>query len=90
MDNNSLAHTRWDCTYHIIIISKYRRKVMYQELREEIGEILRKLYGYKDVKVVSGSIGSDHIHMCLKISPKLAVSQFMGYLKQCRQFSRKR
>ena len=81
MDNNSLAHTRWDCTYHIIIIPKYRRKVMYQELRQEIGEILRKLCEYKDVEVVSGSIGSDHIHMCLKIPPKLAVSQFMGYLK---------
>jgi len=54
---------------------------MYGELRKEIGEILRKLCGYKEVEVVSGSIGSDHIHMCLKIPPKLAVSQFMGYLK---------
>ena len=81
MDNNSLAHTRWECTYHIIIIPKYRRKVMFGELRKEIGEILRKLCGYKEVEVVSGSIGSDHIHMCLKIPPKLAVSQFMGYLK---------
>ena len=81
MDKNSLAHTRWDCTYHIIMIPKYRRKVMYGELRKEIGEILRKLCGYKEVEVVSGSIGSDYIRMCLKIPPKLAVSQFMGYLK---------
>lgn len=81
MDNNSLAHTRWECTYHIIIIPKYRRRVMYGELRKEIGEILRKLCGYKEVEVLSGSIGSDHIHMCLKIPPKLTISQFMGYLK---------
>jgi putative transposase len=81
MDNNSLAHTRWDCTYHIVIIPKYRRKVMYKELRREIGEILRTLCGYKSVEIVSGSIGSDHIHMCVKIPPKQAVSEFMGYLK---------
>ena len=81
MDKNSLAHTRWECTYHIVIIPKYRRKTMYGELRKEIGEILRKLCEYKEIEVVSGSIGNDHIHMCLKIPPKLAVSQFMGYLK---------
>ncbi len=81
MDANSLAHTRWDCTYHIVIIPKYRRKVMYAQLRQEVGEILRKLCGYKQVEVVAGSISSDHIHMCLKIPPKIAVSEFMGYLK---------
>ena len=81
MDNNSLAHTRWDCTYHIVVIPKYRRKILYKELRKEVGEILRKLCEYKEVEVVTGSIGVDHIHMCLKIPPKLAVSQFMGYLK---------
>ena len=78
---NSLAHTRWDCTYHIVIIPKYRRKVLYKGLRKEVGEILRKLCEYKEVEVVGGSIGVDHIHMCVKIPPKLAVSQFMGYLK---------
>jgi len=54
---------------------------MYAQLRKEVGEILRKLCGYKEVEVVEGSIGSDHIHMCLKIPPKIAVSEFMGYLK---------
>ena len=54
---------------------------MYGELRKDIGAILRQLCEYKEVEVVSGSIGSDHIHMCLKIPPKLAMSQFMGYLK---------
>ena len=64
-----------------MIIPKYRRKVLYKELRKEVGAILRKLCEYKDVEVVTGSIGVDHIHMCLKIPPKIAVSQFMGYLK---------
>jgi len=81
MDNNSLAHTRWDCTYHIVFIPKYRRKVMYQQLRKEVGEILRTLCGYKDVEIVQGSTSSDHVHMCVKIPPKISVSEFMGYLK---------
>ena len=80
-DMNSLAHTRWDCTYHIVMVPKYRRKALYKELRREVGEILRKLCEFKDIEVVTGSIGVDHIHMCLKIPPKQAVSQFMGYLK---------
>ena len=81
MDKNSLAHTRWDCTYHVVMIPKYRRKTMYGKIREDIREILIKLCEYKEVELVSGSVGSDHIHMCLRIPPKLAVSQFMGYLK---------
>jgi putative transposase len=64
-----------------VIIPKYRRKALYKELRKEVGEILRKLCEYKEVEVVTGSIGVDHIHMCLKIPPKLAVSQFIRYLK---------
>ena len=55
--------------------------MLYGEVRKEVGAILRKLCEYKEVEVVTGSIGVDHIHMCLKIPPKLAVSQFMGYLK---------
>ena len=81
MDDNSLAHTKWECTYHIVFIPKYRRKVMYGQLRKEIGEILRTLCGYKNVEIVSGSTSSDHIHMCVRIPPKLSVSEFMGYLK---------
>ena len=64
-----------------MIIPKYRRKVLYKELRKEVGEILWKLCEYKEVEVVTVSIGVGHIHMYLKIPPKLAVSQFMGYLK---------
>ena len=78
---NSLSHTRWNCIYHIVFIPKYRRKVMYGELRNGIREIIRQLCGYKGVEIVSGSVSSDHIHLCVKIPPKISVSYFMGYLK---------
>jgi putative transposase len=81
MDNSSLSHTKWDCTYHVVFIPKYRRKVMYEELRSDIREIIKKLCGYKEVAIVEGSVCVDHIHLCVKIPPKLSVSEFMGYLK---------
>lgn len=81
MGANSLSHTRWDCSYHIIFIPKYRRKIFFKEIRKEIGEILRTLCEYKNVELVKGSISADHVHMYVKIPPKLSVSEFMGYLK---------
>ena len=81
MDENSISHTRWNCTYHIIFIPKYRRKEIYGKLRKDIGEILRQLCGYKDVEIVEANACSDHIHMLLKIPPKMSVSSFMWYLK---------
>ena len=81
MDENSISHTRWNCTYHIIFIPKYRRKEIYGKLRKDIGEILRQLCGYKGVEIVEANACSDHIHMLLKIPPKMSVSSFMGYLK---------
>ena len=81
MDENSISHTRWNCTYHIIFIPKYRRKEIYGKLRKDIGEILRQLCGYKDVEIVEANACSDHIHMLLRIPPKMSVSIFMGYLK---------
>ena len=81
MGADSLSHTRWDCSYHIIFIPKYRRKVMFKEIRKDIGEILRTLCEYKNVELIQGSISADHVHMYVKIPPKLSVSKFMGYLK---------
>lgn len=81
MDNNSLSHTKWNCIYHIVIIPKYRRKVMYGNIRVEIREIIRKLCQYKQVEILEGSVCGDHVHLCLKIPPKISVSDFMGYLK---------
>jgi putative transposase len=81
MDSSSLAHTKWNCIYHIVFIPKYRRKVMYGKVRDDIREILKKLCLYKDVELLGGSVSKDHIHMILKIPPKMSVSKFMGYLK---------
>ena len=81
MDTNSLAHTKWNCIYHIVFIPKYRRKVMYGELRQDVREIIRQLCGYQNVEIVSGSVSKDHVHLCVKIPPKMSVSYFMGYLK---------
>lgn len=81
MGGSSLAHTRWDCSYHIIFVPKFRRKVFIKEIRKEVGEILRTLCEYKNVELVKGSISADHVHMYVKIPPKLSVSEFMGYLK---------
>lgn len=81
MDNNSLSHTRWSCQYHIVFISKYRKKVMYGKVREDMKEILRTLCNYKKVEIISGAVCSDHIHICVSIPPKISVSEFVGYLK---------
>ena len=80
-DDSSLSHTRWNCKYHIVVIPKYRRKAIYGKLRADIGSILRQLCEYKGVEIVEAHAMSDHIHMLVKIPPKIAVSNFMGYLK---------
>ena len=81
MDNNSLAHTKWNCIYHIVFIPKYRRKVMYGKVKRDVHEVIKTLCAYKKVEILEGSVSVDHVHLCLKIPPKLAVSEFMGYLK---------
>lgn len=80
-DMNSLTHTRWNCKYHIVFAPKYRRKVFYQEKREAVGKILRKLCEWKGVNIIEAEVCPDHIHMLVEIPPKIAVSSFMGYLK---------
>lgn len=82
MEKHSLSHTSWECVYHVVWIPKYRRKVLYGEARREVGEILRMLTGRMDgVEIVEGSACADHIHMCLRIAPKYAVSSVVGKLK---------
>ncbi|MBQ1271532.1 MAG: IS200/IS605 family transposase [Clostridia bacterium] len=80
-DMNSLAHTSWNCKYHIVFAPKYRRKVFFGEKRAEIGKILRMLCEWKKVEIVEAEVCKDHVHMLVKIPPKVAVSNFMGYLK---------
>ena len=82
MDNtNSLAHTKWNCKYHIVFAPKYRRKVFFGEKKVEIGKILRQLCEWKGIKIIEAEICPDHVHMLLEIPPKIAVSSFMGYLE---------
>ena len=80
-DTNSLAHTKWNCKYHIVFAPKYRRKVFFGEKRREIGKILRQLCEWKKVNIVEAEVCPDHIHMMVSIPPKLSVAEFMGYLK---------
>ena len=81
MDSESLSHTRWKCQYHIGIIPKYRKKVLYGQLREDVREIIKILCKYKGIEIVSGAVCIDHVHLCLSIPPKMKISEFMGYLK---------
>ena len=79
--SSSLAHTKWNCKYHVVFAPKYRRKIFYNEKREEIREILRTLCKWKGVEIIEGEICPDHIHLLLSIPPKTSISSFMGYLK---------
>ena len=82
MDNTkSLAHTKWNCKYHIVFAPKYRRKVIYGEIREEIGKILRELCNWKQVRIVEAELCPDHVHMLVEIPPKMSVASFVGFLK---------
>ena len=80
-DNNSLAHTRWNCKYDIVFAPKYRRKIFYGEHMAEIGKILRELCDWKGVHIIKAEVCPDQIHMLVEIPPKMSVSSFMGFLK---------
>ena len=78
---NSLAHTKWLCKYHIVFTPKYRRKVIYNQYKESIRDIIKQLCGYKGIEIIEGEIMADHIHLLLSIPPKYSVSSVMGYIK---------
>lgn len=80
-DMASLAHTRWECKYHIVFAPKFRRKVIYGKLKKEIGLIIRELCKRKEVEIIEAEACIDHIHILVSIPPKISVSSFMGYLK---------
>jgi putative transposase len=81
MNNDSLAHTKWNCKYHIVFASKYRRQVIYGKIKTDIGKMLRKLCEYKGVEIIEAEACPDHIHMLISIPPKYSIAQIMGYLK---------
>ena len=78
---NSLSHTKWVCKYHIVFVPKYRRKIIYNQYRADLQEIIRTLCKYKEVEILEGHMMPDHVHLLLSIPPKTSVSSFMGYLK---------
>ncbi len=78
---NSLAHSKWNCKYHIVFAPKYRRQVIFGKIYKDIGVILRKLCEQKGVEIHEAEMCKDHVHMLVSIPPKLSVAQFMGYLK---------
>ena len=80
-DYQSLSHTKWDCKYHIVWIPKYRKKVLYGQLRKELGPVLRELAAQKESEVIEGQLVVDHVHMLISIPPKYSVAQVVGYLK---------
>ena len=78
MDNQSISHTTWNCTYHIVFIPKYRKKILFGKVRKDVGEILRKLCEMKGVELIEGATRPDHVHMYVAIPPKLSVAEFVG------------
>ncbi len=80
-DVGSLSHTKWECKYHVVFIPKYRRKALYYELRQYLGDIFRRLAAQRECQIEEGHLMPDHVHMLLSIPPKHSVSQVMGFMK---------
>lgn len=80
-DVESLCHTKWECKYHVVFIPKYRRKVLYGQLRKHLGEVLRKLAEQKQSRIEEGHVMPDHVHMMIAVTPKYTVSQVIGCMK---------
>ena len=81
MDSNSLAHTKWNCKYHIVFTPKYRRQVIYKQISKDIGQIIRTLCARKGIIILEAAAMTDHIHLYVEIPPKYSVAEIMGYLK---------
>ena len=77
----SLSHAKWDCKFHVVWIPKCRRKVLYGQLRKNLGEVFHELARQKESKVLEGHLQPDHVHMLISIPPKYSVAQVVGYLK---------
>lgn len=77
----SLSHSKWDCKYHVVFVPKYRRKAMFNEIRQYLGPMFHELARQKECRIVEGHLLPDHVHMCIEIPPKYAVSSIIGFLK---------
>ena len=77
----SLSHSKWDCTYHVVFVPKYRRKTMFGGIREFLGPVFHELARQKECRIVEGHLMPDHVHMCIEIPPKYSVASVIGFLK---------
>jgi len=77
----SLNHTKWDCKYHVVFIPKCRRRTLYVQLRQHLGEVFKQLAAQKECRIDEGHLMGDHVHMMISIPPKYSVSQVVGYIK---------
>ena len=77
----SLAHVKWECKYHVVIVPKYRKKTLFGHVRIEIGKIIRQLCHQKEVELIAGHLMPDHVHMVLSVPPKFSIAMIVGYLK---------
>jgi len=80
-DYGSLAHSKWDCKYHIVFIPKYRKKKLFCQVRRYLGDVFHELARQKNSKIVEGHMMADHVHMCVSIPPRHSVAQVIGYIK---------
>jgi putative transposase len=80
-DWRSLSHVRWDCKYHVVIVPKYRKKVIYGKLKRRVGPILRELCRQREIAILEGHAMPEHIHVCLSVPPKFSIAQTIGFLK---------
>jgi putative transposase len=80
-DWQSQAHVKWECKYHVVIVPKYRKKVMYGKLRHQIGEVLRQLCRQKEIELLEGHAMTDHVHLLLSVPPRYSIAMTVGYLK---------
>lgn len=81
MDKNNLAHTTWECKYHLVFAAKYRRQLIYGKIKQDIDKMLRELCERKGIEIIEAECCKDHIHMLVRIPPQYSVSEIMGYLK---------
>ena len=80
-DWKSLAHVKWECKYHVVIVPKYREKVFFGRLRQRIGQILRELCRRRGIELLEGKAMPDHLHMLVSVPPKYSIAMTLGYLK---------
>jgi putative transposase len=80
-DYMSLNHSVWECKYHVVFVPKYRRKVLYGKIREDLGDVFRRLARQRECEILEGHLMLDHVHMMISIPPKHSVAQVVGYMK---------